>query len=132
MIDPDKLETNGDGPRLGRLVQRLTRTGLGALQNRVELLAVELEEEKGRLLEMVLAGVGLLFLMMMGLVMLTATIVFIFPEEHRIWALAGFTVLYLGGAVFAFFMLKSVLKQPPFAETIRQVKKDADWIQTFK
>ena len=59
MIDP---ETNGHEPGLGRLVQRLTTTTVGALHNRFELLIVELEEEKGRLLKAVLIGVGLLFL----------------------------------------------------------------------
>jgi uncharacterized membrane protein YqjE len=132
MIDPEKTETNGHGPGLGRLVQRLTGTGLGALHNRVELLAVELEEEKGRLLQMVLAAVAVLFLVMMGLVMLTATIVFLFPDQYRIYALGGFALLYLGGAVFAVFMLKGVLKEKPFAETMRQVKKDAEWLETFK
>src|SRR2546423_107651 len=129
MID---LQTDGNGPVLGRLVQKLSSTTIGALQNRVELLAVELGEEKGRLLEMVLVGVGLLFLVMMGLVALTATIVFLFPEEYRIYALGAFALLYLAGAVVAFFMLKGVLKQPPFAETIRQVKKDAEWIESIK
>ena len=132
MIDFGKIEANGTEPGLGHLVQRLTTSGLGALQNRVELAAVELEEEKGRLLQMVIAAVGLLFLVMMGLVMLTATIVFLFPEEYRVYALAGFTVLYLGGAVLAFFMLKGVLKHTPFAETLRQIRKDAQWVKSFK
>ena len=129
MID---IETDNNGPGLGRLVQRLTSTTVGALQNRVELLAVELEEEKGRLLEMILAGVGLLFLVMMFLVTLTATIVLLFPEDYRIYALGGFALLYLAGSGFAFFVLKGVLKQAPFAETIRQVKKDAEWIESLK
>jgi uncharacterized membrane protein YqjE len=132
MIETENTETNGAGPGLGRLVQRLAVTGLGALHNRAELLSVELEEEKGRLLEMVLAGVGLLFLVMMGLVMLTGTIVYLFPEGYRIYAFAGFTILYLGGAVGAFLKLKRVLKEKPFAETLRQVQKDAEWLESFK
>jgi len=132
MIDLEKIETNGHGPGLGRLVQRLTSTGVGALHNRVELLAVELEEEKGNLLEMVLLGVGVLFLVMLGLVMLTATIIYLIPEQYRIWGLVGFTVLYLGGAVAAVLALKGVLKNKPFAETIRQIKKDAEWLESFK
>src|SRR5438874_8079524 len=122
MIDP---ETNGHEPGLGRLVQRLTTTTVGALHNRFELLIVELEEEKGRLLKAVLIGVGLLFLVLMFLVTFTATIVFLFPDEYRIYALGGFTFLYLVGLVVAGLTLKGLLKHKPFAETIRQVKKDA-------
>jgi len=129
MID---IEANGHGPGLSRLVQRLTSTTVGALHNRVELLAVELEEEKGRLLQMVLVAVGLLSLVMMFRVTLTATVIFLFPEDYRIYALGGFTLLYLAGGVFALFVLKSTLKEKPFAETIRQVKKDAEWIESLK
>jgi len=126
------LESNGNGPGLGRLVQRLTSTTVGALHNRVELLAVELEEEKGRLLQMVIVGVGVLFLVMMFLVTFTATIIFLFPEAYRIYALGGFCLLYLAGSGVALFSLKGVLKEKPFAETIRQVKKDAEWIESLK
>jgi uncharacterized membrane protein YqjE len=129
MID---LETNGHGPGVGRLFQRVTSTTIGALHNRLELLLVELQEEKGRLIEAVLVGVGLLFAVLLFLVTLTATVVFLFPEEYRIYALGGFTVLYLAGLITGALMLKAIFKHKPFAESIRQVKKDTEWIESLK
>ena len=129
MID---LEANGHGPGIGRLVQRVTSTTVGALHNRLELLLIELQEEKGRLIEAVIVGFGLLFAVLLFLATLTATVVFLFPAEYRIYALAGFTVLYLAGLIAGVFTLKGLFKHKPFAESIRQVKKDAEWIESLK
>lgn len=126
------LEANGHGPGVGRLVQRLTSSTVGALHNRLELLLVELQEEKGRLIEAVLVGVGLLFAVLLFLVTLTATVIFLFPEEYRIYALGGFTGLYLAGLITGALILKGLFKHKPFAESIRQVKKDAEWIESLK
>jgi len=113
-------------------VQRVTSTTVGALHNRLELLLIELQEEKGRLIEALIIGIGLLFAVLLFLVTLTATVVFLFPEEYRIYALGGFTVLYLAGLIAGVFILKGLFKHKPFAETIQQVKKDAEWIESFK
>jgi len=129
MID---LEANGHGPGVGRLVQRITSTTVGALHNRLELLLVELQEEKGRLIEAVVVGVGLLFAVLLFLVTLTATVIFLFPEDYRIYALGGFTVLYLAGLIAGALVLKGIFKHKPFAESIRQVKKDAEWVESLK
>ena len=73
-----------------------------------------------------------LFVLLLFLVTFTATIIFLFPPEYRIYALGGFTVLYLIGTIGGALSLKAILKHKPFAETIRQVKKDAEWIESFK
>lgn len=129
MID---LEANGHGPGIGRLVQRVTSTTVGALHNRLELLLVELQEEKSRLIEAVIVGVGLLFAVLLFLATLTATIVFLFPEEYRIYALGGFALLYLVGLIVGALTLKGLFKHKPFAESIRQVKKDAEWVESLR
>src|SRR2546423_45002 len=113
------------------LLSKLARTGLGVLQNRGELLLIELQQEKARLIELLIWGAGLLFLAFMGVMLLTATIIFLFPEGLRLWVAAGFAVLYLAGAVAAFFTIKSLLKNPPFAETIEQVRKDGEWLDSL-
>ncbi|HWH68048.1 MAG TPA: phage holin family protein [Candidatus Sulfotelmatobacter sp.] len=119
-------------PGAGTLVGRLARTGLGALQNRFELLALEWQQEKARLTELLVWAVGLLFLGIMGGVLLTATIIFLFPQEWRLYVAGGFTLLYFLGALGAWFSLKTLLKQEPFAETLDQVKKDRVWLDSFK
>ena len=125
-------DKNNQAPGLGTLLGRLARTGLGAIQNRSELLAVEWQEEKARLSELLVWIVGFLFLAMMGAMMLTAFIIFLFRPEWRVYVAAAFAVLYLGGAAYAWAGLKGLLKQEPFVESIDQVKRDAAWLDSLK
>ena len=43
----------------------------------------------------------------------------------------GFALVYMGGAVFAWFSVKSLLKREPFAETIDQARKDKRMAQSL-
>jgi uncharacterized membrane protein YqjE len=125
---PDNNESTG----LGTLVNRLGRTALGALENRGELLAVEWQEEKAHLIQLVVLAVALLFLAMLGMLALSATIIFLFPPEYRVYAAAGFTVLYLAAAVAVFFSMKSILKHEPFSESLKQIRKDRALLDVFE
>jgi uncharacterized membrane protein YqjE len=128
------MADNGQGsPGLGTLITRFARTGLGALQNRGELLSVEWQQEKARLTEAVVWAVMAAFLGVLGLGMLTAFIIFLFRPDLRIYALAGFALLYLGGAIVAWVNLKGLLtKHEPFAESIAQIRKDAECLDSLK
>jgi uncharacterized membrane protein YqjE len=64
--------------------------------------------------------------------LLTATIIFLFREELRLYVAAGFTVLYAVAAGAAWFGLKSILMQEPFPDTIDQAKKDQLWLSSLK
>lgn len=125
-------ETDNELPSLGRLTRRVLATGLGALQNRGELFLVELQEEKGRLLKLILVGVGALFLAMMTALLITGTVIFLLPEDVRIWGVIGFTVLYLGATIWAILTLKGALKNIPFAESLHQIKKDSELLDAIK
>jgi uncharacterized membrane protein YqjE len=102
------------------------------LENRAELFVVEFEEENDRLLKMVLCGVGALFLSMMTVLLLTGTIIFLVPEPYRVYAAGGFAALYLIGAVGAGLTIKKLIKKPPFAESLNQIKKDSELLDAFK
>jgi len=119
-------------PTLGKLARRALATFVGALENRAELFTVEFEEENGRILKLVMFGAGGCFLGMMGVMLLTAVIIFLVPEAGRIWAALGFAILYLAGAVAAGFTLKKLVKQIPFSESLNQIKKDAQLLDAFK
>jgi len=125
-------DTCNDTPSVGRLARKTLGTTLGALENRLELFMVEMQEEKGRILGVVLAGIGALFLAMMTVLLLTATIIFLVPPESRLWAAIGFTVFYLVGTIAAIFSLKSLLKRVPFSESLGQIRKDREILDVFK
>lgn len=125
-------EANHNPPGLGVLSGRLLRTGLGALRNRGELLAVEWQEEKARLTELLVWTLGLVFLGLMALIMLTATVILLFPAHLRVYAAGGFMLLYLLGTLVVWLTLKSLLKREPFEATLAQAKKDAEWLECLK
>src|ERR1041384_103926 len=94
------------------------------LQNRADLLAVELQEEKYRLVEvLILVGIALA-LGMMALFVFTGVIIFAVPDAYRIWVACGLGVLYLLGIVVLWSRIQKLLRNQPFPETITQIKKD--------
>jgi uncharacterized membrane protein YqjE len=119
------IQTNPQAPGISTLLGRIGHTLLGSLQNRGELLVVEWQEEKSRLLAVILWAVGGLCAAVIGLVLATGLIIFLFPADSRMYVAGGFALLYLGVGVGSYFALKSRLSQEPFSETIRQVRKDA-------
>jgi len=125
-------ENNGHPPGFATLVGRVARTGLGALRNRVELLALEWAEERLRVMHVMGWAVGFVLAGVLAVLLFTATIIFLFPEDLRIYVSAGFTVLYAIGAVWAWFRLRAFLRQEPFAQSIEQVNKDRAWLESLK
>jgi uncharacterized membrane protein YqjE len=124
--------SHDDPPGLRALVARLAHTGAGVLRNRGELLTVEWQQEKARLMELLIWTVVLLFLAIMGMILMTATIILLFPEDKRIYVAGGFTILYLAGAVGALFGLRSLLRREPFQESLQQARKDVEWLQSYR
>lgn len=123
---------NQSPPGLTTLTSRLGRTCLGFLRNRWELLAVEWQIEKARQVELLKWTVALLFCGLMGAMLLTATVILLFPKEWRLYATGGFAVLYLLGAIGAWATLKGLLQKKPFSESLGQLKKDAAWLDSLE
>jgi uncharacterized membrane protein YqjE len=126
------MSDNHHPPGLRATLGRLAQAGVGALRVRAELLAVEWQEERLRLTHVMLLGVGAALLGMMGLLLLTAIIIFLFPVELRLWAAGGLMLLYWLGAVGAWVKLRSLLDQQPFTETIEQTRKDAECLSRME
>ena len=126
------MEDNNHPASIWRLVRKTFRTGVGALGNRGELFMVEAREERACLIQMVVLGVGGLFLAMLVVLLVTATIIFLLPPEYRLYAAGGFALLYLVGCAAAFVGLGLLLKRTPFAETLSQFRKDRELFDIFQ
>jgi len=114
--------------------RKLCDRGLAQVQNRVELFAVEFQEEKARLLKtLVLAG-GVFFLAGVAVIMVTLTVVWLAGESARLPLLIGFSVLYVAGAVAGFLAFRKMIRTapPPFQDTVSELKKDRDWLSSRK
>jgi uncharacterized membrane protein YqjE len=127
-------EPGSNPPGLPGLFRKVVLTGVAALRNRGELFLVEFEEEKVRVIELLIWTAIAGFLGMMFLVVLTGTVIFLFPVGWRIYAAMGFCLLYLAAAIFAVLNLRALWRSTPpaFSETLAEVKKDTEWLDSLK
>jgi len=123
---------NHNSSGFGGLLGRFGRTALRGINMRVQLMGVEWQEERLRLRDMLLWSVALMFLGLMGALLITAAIIFLFPQDLRVYITAAFGLLYLCGALGAWVRVKSGLKKEPFAESIDQVRKDQVWLESLE
>jgi uncharacterized membrane protein YqjE len=99
---------------------------LGTLQERIELISVELQEEKYRLVQLIIWISATVFAATMTLTFLTLTVVYLFWDTARLAVLGGFTGLYGVALVLVVIALRRVFThQPkPFEATIESITED--------
>lgn len=125
-------EENHHPPGLGGVVKKLADTFVGTLRNRGELFVLEWQEERARGLQFVMLALTAVFLGSMGVALLTGIIIFLCPEHVRLYVAGGFALLYFLAALGAVIALKSMLKEAPFSESLNQLNKDREWLQSFR
>jgi len=116
-----------ESPGLFGSIRQMLVTMLALIQSRVELIAVELREEKKRALSLVIWGVVLAFLGFMSVISLMALVVFLF-WENALAVMVGFSAFFLVLAAGSFFAAHSKLEKIPFEETVAQLRKDRESI----
>jgi uncharacterized membrane protein YqjE len=113
-------------------VRRVTDTCFSTVQNRVELFAVELQEEQQWLIATLLWVGAAIFFCALAIIMITAMIILLCPEPALPYVLGGLCLVYIWLAVNAVFGLKRQLKEkaPAMSETIAELKKDLAWLRS--
>lgn len=126
------MDEREQSPGLLASLRRMAETALRTLQNRVELFAAELQEEKSWLIATLLWTAAVVFFGGLAIIFVVGTVVYLAPESARPWVLGGFTVLFVYLAVNAVVGLRRSLrdKPTPMADTIGELKKDLDWIRS--
>lgn len=122
----------GAGPGPTASLRALGATLLELVATRAELALVELREQgERRSGELVLAIAGGLFLVM-GLLLAALFVVAVFWDTHRLAAIAGMTLLYLGIGVAAFARLRAKRRAgpAPFEATLRELSLDRELLRT--
>jgi len=104
---------------------------VGQVRCRVELFAVEVQEEKSRIVRqavrlavaMVFAGIGFVFL--------NATLVVLAPADWRWAVLLGLGMAYLAIAGLLLIGLRGELQHAakPFAQTLNELRKDRECLK---
>jgi uncharacterized membrane protein YqjE len=99
---------------------------LASLESHVELVSVELHEEKFRLIQTFMWISAAVFAGMMAVTFGSLTLVYLFWESARVAVLGGLTLAYtaaLGAILFAFRRYRA--HQPgPFAATLQEIGED--------
>jgi uncharacterized membrane protein YqjE len=116
---------------LGSL-RRLLDTGLSIGQNRLELLAVELQEEKLRLVQIFILVSAVVAFALMSLTMLSLTLVVLFWESSRLAVLGGLSLFYLlaTGASWRVLSKRLGRQSAPFSGSVAEMKKDKEWLDS--
>lgn len=125
-------ESSPRPPGLLSVLGRIGSTLLAAVQTRLELVAVELEEEQQRFLRLLLWAGAALFFALLAVILITLAVVLACPPSVRLYVLAGFCLLYLGLAVAAACSVRGQIRNRPrpFAGSLDQLKKDADCVRS--
>lgn len=109
-------------------LRRLLDSALALVQNRFEVFSVELQEEKIRLVDLLLRAVVVVVLGFMTLIAATALIVVWLWDSSPVAVLAIVTLLYgLTAAGMGYSLKQRLQRSPrPFAGTLAEFKKDRE------
>jgi uncharacterized membrane protein YqjE len=119
------LATSGFG-FLGS-IRRMFDNAVGAVHSRIELVVVELQEERDRAVSILVWSGVLLFLAFMAVVAFSFCVI-VALWQYAVWVGLGLGVFYLIGAVIAAGVIRKRLKSPLLAETMNQLRKDREWL----
>ena len=108
-------------------VRRVADTCVSSIHNRVELLSVELQEEKIRLVRLLLWTGAALFAAFLAITVITIAVVMLVSDDNlRKIAIIGFGVVYASVAVVIAVKLRGEVRNapPPLADTLSELRKD--------
>ena len=118
-------ETGENTPGVFASLGRLLKAVLAIAQNRLELLLVELREERWRFFDALLWAGVVLILALMTLMAATIAIVVVCVKADRLDLVVALVLLYLAATILSFWRLRVRLKNwAPFSVTLTELKKD--------
>ncbi|HYA76361.1 MAG TPA: phage holin family protein [Burkholderiaceae bacterium] len=115
------------GRAVGR-VRGFAASSIRVVRTRLELLGVEIQEEKARVIRDLLIAVAALNLILCGLLLVAAWIVLSTPAEQRgvVLGIIALVVLLLGVIAFVWLLLAGGRRKPLFDATVTVLKGDED------
>lgn len=101
---------------------------LGSVHDRIELLSIELQEEKFRLIQVFIWISALVFLAILATVFASLVLVVLFWETARVTVVCSLAGGYLLALIAVLVGFRRYLAQQPkaFAETLHELKKDRE------
>jgi uncharacterized membrane protein YqjE len=124
-------QRGADGGGLFASLKALSANLLGTLQTRLELLAVDVAEERARLTTLLALVLVSLFSLGVGVVLLALLIVVALWESHRLVALAALISFFLVTGVAVGWLAIYRLRNSPrlFDASIAELAKDREQLE---
>jgi len=124
----DEKETTPPGLR--ETLRRLGATILAVFSNRLELLVVELQEERIRFFEAVVLLAAIVALGFFTLTLAAIGVILLVWKEFGVWGLFIMSSIGLIGTILAVWLLQARLKNwPLLAGTLAELRKDRAWLE---
>jgi uncharacterized membrane protein YqjE len=107
-------------------LRRLAATALALAQTRLELLAVEYQEEKIRLASLFAYGAAAVILLAFGVVFLAIFLTVLLWDSNRLLVLGAGSVFLLGGGLICLLIARRHARTPSglFAGSLAELAKD--------
>ena len=124
MVRAGDSESGGAG--LLSSIRGLADGLLDTVRDRLELFALELHEEKFRVIQLFIWISAAIFSAILAITFVSLTIVYLFWESARLAVLGGFAAVYTGGFVaILVYCRKFIARQPkPFQSTLAELRQD--------
>ena len=121
-----------ESPRgvLGSL-RGLLVAGIAIARNRLELLATEVQEEKVRIVGLLLYGIAALMLLVSGMVFLAIFLTVLFWDGNRLLALGVFSTIFILSGVIAAVVARGHARSASalFSASIAELDRDKEAAQ---
>ena len=110
---------------------RIASTLVAMVGTRLELAAVEFQEDARRLLGHLVWSLLAVFLAVFALMLATLFVIVLFWDDYRLQAIGALTVLYALGAAGILMKVRAGLNaQPPLlAATLAELRNDVDYVR---
>lgn len=125
MTDKTAGKTAGESGLFASL-RALSSSLLAVIQTRLELLALDLAEERERLTALLGIALAALFFLGIGVILLVFLVIVAFWDTHRLLVTGGLTVLFLltGGGLAALALHRLRNKPKLFSASLAELAKD--------
>lgn len=122
-------EFHENDPGLSQSLRQLLDRTLELVENRAELVAVEFQEERIRLIQTAMFLFGLMVCVGMLLLLLTLGVLFLFWDQGRWYAFGLLVIVYGVVGFFCWNRLSRLFKgHVAFSATLDQFRKDRQWL----
>lgn len=109
----------------------LAKTLVSMLHTRLHLLAIDIEEDRLYLLQILKYGLLALFCLAIGVIALTIFVAVLFWDSHRLLVLASITTVFLLAGVLCWRYAACIVKAKPslFNNSLCELVKDAQSLE---